>query len=94
MNFLNTFKNGLANIGVKFLSILIPTAKAALSDVVSIAGAAVIAEASKTISGQEKFGNAVQNVINTVKAQGKVVAVSTAQVAVQAAYEALIGSKK
>ncbi len=94
MTFFNSLKAGLANIGTRFLAILIPTAKAALSDVVNIATSAVLVEAGKTIAGSQKFSNAVQNVLDTVKAQGKIVAVSTAQVAVQAAYEAVIGSKK
>ena len=49
---------------------------------------AVIAEAPKLISGREKFGNAVANVVQTVEGQGKAILVQDAQMAVQNAYYA------
>ena len=49
---------------------------------------AVIAEAPKLISGREKFGNAVANVVQGIEGQGKAVLVQDAQMAVQNAYYA------
>lgn len=92
MNFTN-LGNFFAGIGNRFLALIIPSVKAALADVVEIATKAVLLEAGKTISGKEKFSNAVQNVLKTVSASGKVVAKSTVEVAVQAAYEAVLGKK-
>lgn len=94
MNFLNFLKNGLAGIGNRFLALIVPSLKVGLTEVVSIATAAVVAEAPKLISGQEKFDSAVKNVVNTVKSQGKVIATATAKVAVQAAYEAVFKVNK
>lgn len=58
----------------------------ALEDLAAFAGRAVLDEASKVISGKEKFGNAVTNVVQSVEAQGKTVAIQTAQTAVQTAF--------
>ena len=58
----------------------------AFEELASIAGSAILTEATKLISGQEKFGNAVTNVVQTVEASGKTVAINTAQAAVQIAY--------
>jgi uncharacterized protein (DUF1330 family) len=49
---------------------------------------AVIIEAPKLISGNEKFGNAVTNIVQTVEGQGKAILVQDAQMAVQSAYYA------
>lgn len=74
----------------QFASAFLPQAlndvEVALGDLVGIAGQAVVAEAGKAISGSEKFGNAVANVIQTVEAAGKTIAAGTAQMAVQQAY--------
>jgi hypothetical protein len=47
---------------------------------------AVIAEASKVASGQEKFGNAVASVVQSVEAAGKPILVADGQALVQNAY--------
>lgn len=57
-----------------------------LADLADIAGTAMMAQVGKVMSGTEKFGTAVTDVIQTVEAQGKVVALQTAQSAVQQAY--------
>jgi hypothetical protein len=50
---------------------------------------AVIAEAPKLLSGREKFGSAVANVVEAVEGQGKAILVQDAQMAVQNAFYAL-----
>lgn len=61
-----------------------------IEDIAELVGAAVIAEAPKVISGEEKFGNAVTSVTQQVEAgalgEGKTVALATVQAGVQAAY--------
>lgn len=73
-----------------FIADFLPTAEnlleVAFEDLAVIAGQAVMQAAPLAISGQEKFGTAVVNVIQTVEKAGQTVAVSTAQAAVQAAY--------
>lgn len=54
-----------------------------------IAIGAVLKQAPLVLSGSEKFGAAVTSVVQQVEAQGKAVAVSDAQMAVQAAYHAV-----
>src|SRR5215469_12871339 len=49
---------------------------------------AVIAEVPKLISGNEKFGNAVTNIVQNLEGQGKAILVQDAQMAVQNAYYA------
>lgn len=83
------FKNAetkFENFAAEFLPQVGNVLEVALEDLAQVAGAAVLAEAPKLISGQEKFGNAVANVVQTVEAQGKTVAIQTAQTAVQTAY--------
>lgn len=83
------FKSAEADFG-KFAAAFLPkveaTVEAALEDLAEIAGKAILGEALKTISGAEKFGNAVTNVVQTVEAQSKTVILATAQNAVQTAY--------
>lgn len=69
-----------------FLPKLADLAEVAIEDILQIATAAVLAEAPKLISGQEKFDSAVSAVLNTVKSQGKTIAINTAGAAVQLAY--------
>lgn len=47
---------------------------------------AVLAEAEKVISGQEKFGNAVASVVQSVEAAGKPIVIADGQALVQNAY--------
>jgi hypothetical protein len=63
--------------------------ESALEEIGKLALDAVIAEAPKLISGREKFGNAVGNIVQTVEGQGKAILVQDAQMAVQNAYYAL-----
>lgn len=58
----------------------------AFEELAPIAGAAVLNQAAAVATGQEKFGAAVQDVVQTVEASGKSIAVQTAQLAVQQAY--------
>lgn len=58
----------------------------AVDELASIAFNAVVAELPKVISGSEKFGNAVTNVVQTVETQGKTIGIQTAQAAVQQAF--------
>ena len=60
-----------------------------LSAIGQIAIGAVMKQAPLVLSGTEKFGSAVADVVQQVEAQGKAVAVSDAQMAVQAAYHAV-----
>lgn len=69
-----------------FLPKLEQLVEVALEDLASIAGQAVLTQAANVISGQEKFGAAVTDVVQTVEASGKTVAIQTAQTAVQTAF--------
>jgi hypothetical protein len=68
--------------------VVVADVEEALDELGTLALDAVMAEAPKVISGQEKFGNAVANVVQSVEAQGKPVLVQDAQMAVQGAYHA------
>lgn len=74
----------------KFVTAFLPKienlVEVAFEDLASIAGKAVLAQALKVASGQEKFGNAVQDVVQTVESSGKTVGIQTAQAAVQIAF--------
>jgi hypothetical protein len=78
----------------KFLGTVADDAEAAFASLAAIAGEAVLAQAPALISGQEKFGAAVTNVVQTVEAQGKTVAIQTAQLATQQAFEAIATAAK
>lgn len=71
-------------------SAFLPKAEAlvevSLEEVLNVAAKAVLAEAPKVISGQEKFQNAVNSVLKSVGTSGKTIAVNTAGAAVQLAY--------
>lgn len=73
-----------------FASYFLPKAEAlvevAIDDLVAIAGTAVLDQAAKVVSGQVKYQNAINAVIDTVQASGKTVAQNTAAAAVQLAY--------
>jgi len=61
----------------------------AFEDLAQISLGAVLAQAPAVLSGAEKFGTAVTSVVQTVEAAGKTVAVTTAQTAVQQAYDTI-----
>lgn len=65
-----------------------------VEDVLNVAAKAVLAEAPRLISGQDKFNSAVQTVLQTVSSQGKTIAVNTAGAAVQLAYLEIQNSLK
>lgn len=71
-----------------------PVAEDFLMAIGQIAIGAVLKQAPLVIAGSEKFGAAVAETIQTVEAQGKAVAVSDAQLAVQAAYHAVTQAVK
>lgn len=77
---------GVEKLAEEIGPVLVNDAEALLKELFDIATSAVLAEAQKAISGQEKFGNAVANVIQTVEAQGKQVILQDAHMAVQGAY--------
>lgn len=82
------FKNAATKVE-NFAAQMLPKVEAvlevALEDLATIAGQAVLAQLPLAISGQEKFGAAVANVVQTVEASGKTIAISTAQAVVQIA---------
>ena len=68
--------------------VVVADIESALEQLGKLALNAVIAEAPRLISGGEKFGNAVANVVQGVEGQGKPILVQDAQMAVQNAYYA------
>jgi len=60
-----------------------------LSSLAEIAVGAVLKQAPLAISGAEKFGSAVADVVQSVEAQGKSLAIQDAQAATQAAYQSI-----
>lgn len=82
----------------KFVDAFLPklehTVEVAFADLAELAGRSVLDEATKLISGQEKFGNAVANVIQSVEVKGKTVALNVAQASVQAAFETAVDVAK
>lgn len=69
--------------------VVVSDLEAFLSAIGSIAVGAVLKQAPLFLSGAEKFGAAVADVIQQVEAQGKPIAVADAQMAVQGAYHAV-----
>lgn len=96
--FFATVRTDLEQFASKFLPKIADSFETAVADLAKFAGQAVMEEAPKVISGTEKFGNAVTNLIQTVEAKGKQIAVSKAQQVIQTAYdtavEVLHGSQK
>ena len=82
----NDFVASVRALADSFLPKAGKLAEAAIEDVFEIAAAAVLSQAPKVISGQEKFSNAVDVVVKSVTAQGKTIAINTANAAVQLAY--------
>ena len=76
------------HIAEKIGPVVVQDVEQALEQIGKLALGAVVAEAPKLISGSEKFGNAVANVVQTVEGQGKTILVQDAQMAVQNAYYA------
>lgn len=84
--FFETVKEDLVQFTEAFLPKVEHLLEVAFEDLAELAGKAVMEELPKVVSGSEKFGNAVTNVIQTVEASGKTIAIQTAQTAVQSAY--------
>lgn len=63
-----------------------PLVVASADELAHLAVKAVIAEAPKVISGQEKLASAVSNLVTTLAKAGKSVAATTAEAAIQVAY--------
>ena len=76
-------------IAAKIGPVVVSDVEQALEALGKLALDAVIAEAPKLISGNEKFGNAVTNVVQTVEGEGKAIVIQDAQMAVQNAYYAV-----
>lgn len=66
-----------------------PLVLASAEEVAQVALQAVLAEAPKVISGQEKLNSAVSSVVTNLSSTGKSVAVSVAEAAVQSAYNTI-----
>lgn len=66
-----------------------PLVVASAEELATVALNAVVNEAPKVISGQEKLNQAVTTVITGLAAQGKTIAISTAEAAVQSAYNTI-----
>jgi hypothetical protein len=79
-------KEKIIAVADAFLPTVVNDIEVALEDIAAIAGNAVLAQATAVLSGTEKFGNAVADVVQTVETQGKTVAIQTAQMAVQQAF--------
>jgi predicted aconitase with swiveling domain len=73
-------------------SVVASEAEAFLSSIAQIALGAVITNLPLVASGTEKFGAAVASTVQQVEAQGKTIAISDAQSAVQAAHDHLLAS--
>lgn len=82
-------EGGVEKLAEEIGTVVVSDAEAVLKQLYQLSIAAVLAEAPKAISGSEKFGNAVANIIQAVEAQGKAVIVSNAQAAVQSVYNAV-----
>jgi hypothetical protein len=72
----------------KVATSLRPLVAAGAQEVASAAFAAVLTQAPLVLSGTEKLSAATSNVVSTLAASGKSVAVGIAQTAVQSAYSA------
>ena len=70
-----------------------PMAVAGANEVAAAALQAVIQEAPKVISGEEKLASATSTVVAALAAKGKSVGINIAESAVQAAYNLLATSK-
>ena len=75
-------------IAQKIGPVVVNDVEQALEALGKLALDAVIAEAPKLISGNEKFGSAVANVVQTFEGEGKTVLIQDAQMAVQNAFYA------
>lgn len=86
---LNEIGAEVKTLAEKIEPVVVADFEEALRDLGKIALDAVIAEAPKVISGQEKFGNAVATVVQKTEAAGKPVLMADAQMAVQGSFHAL-----
>ncbi|HEY4115904.1 MAG TPA: hypothetical protein VGM17_17745 [Rhizomicrobium sp.] len=84
--FAQTVKDKIAAFASDFLPQVESDAEIALEDLASLAMNAVLAQAGGVVSGREKFGNAVDTVVQQVEQSGQTVLQQTAQMAVQQAY--------
>lgn len=87
---LEAFFEGVKDKVIEFADAFLPEAEndleVGIEDIAELCGAAVMAQAPAVISGQEKFGNAVDSVVQQVEAGGKTIAQATAQAGVQQAF--------
>lgn len=74
---------------VKVATYFKPVIVASAQELGQIALQAVLTEAPKVLAGSEKLSNATSSVLTTLGAAGKTVAISDAQAAIQAAYNAI-----
>lgn len=79
-------KDKIVAFASDFLPEIENDAEIALEDLAGLAMNAVLAQAGSLIGGREKFGNAVDAVVQQVESSGKTVLQQTAQMAVQQAY--------
>lgn len=86
--------NQIKAVAATFLPKAEALVEVGVEDILNIAASAVLAEAPRLISGQDKFQSAVQSVVQTVASQGKTIAVNTAGAAVQLAFLEIQNSLK
>ena len=84
-----SFEGGVEKVAEQIGPVLVHDVENLLRELGQIAVSAVMTELPKAISGQEKFGSAVTNVMQTAEAQGKTVLIQDAQQAVQTAFRAV-----
>jgi len=84
--FAQSVKDRILAFASDFLPQVEHDAEIALADLAEIAMNAVLTQAGSLVSGREKFGNAVDSVVQQVESGGKSVLQQTAQMAVQQAY--------
>lgn len=77
---------------VKIATAIKPLLIASAEELGNIALQAVLTQATSVVSGQEKLNAAVSTVVTTLATAGKAVAVSTAEAAVQVAYNTVSAS--
>lgn len=85
----NTIKADLVKVEATLVAVgkaIKPVVEASAEEVGSAALSAVLAQAPLVITGQEKLAAATNSVVATVTANGKSVLASTAETAVQTAY--------
>ena len=89
VNLESAITTGLKAVEAELIALagkLAPLVEASAEEIAQIALQSVLTQATATISGKEKLSAAVSNVVSTLASQGKSVLASTAETAVQTAF--------